>query len=168
MSTEASKKDTKPQENHQDKKESFDTKIKEKSDKIEVDHVPQEDIQISWYHSFLIRILKTGKMPKSIGIIMDGNRRYATKLKKDKHKGHSDGLKNLENTVFWCKEMGIDQLTVYALSKDNLKRPKVEVDTLMNLCKNQFNALSKPGGSLERNQIKIKILGDISLLPKDV
>ena len=38
----------------------------------------------------------------------------------------------------------------------------------MNLCKNQFNALSKPGGSLERNQIKIKILGDISLLPEDV
>ena len=47
--------------------------------------------------------------------------------------------------------MGIKDLTVYALSKDNLKRPKVEVDTLMGLCKNQFNALSKPGGSLERN-----------------
>ena len=93
MSTEASKKDTKSQENHQDKKESFDTKIKEKSDKIEVDHVPQEDIQISWYHSFLIRILKTGKMPKSIGIIMDGNRRYATKLKKDKH--NRDHIKTL-------------------------------------------------------------------------
>ena len=38
----------------------------------------------------------------------------------------------------------------------------------MNLCKNQFNALSKPGGSLERNKIKIKILGDVSLLPEDV
>lgn len=57
---------------------------------------------------------------------------------------------------------------MYALSKDNLKRPKVEVDTLMNLCKNQFNSLSKPGGSLERNQIRIKIFGDISLLPLDV
>jgi hypothetical protein len=38
----------------------------------------------------------------------------------------------------------------------------------MGLCKNQFNALSKPGGSLERNKIKIKILGDVSLLPEDV
>ena len=64
--------------------------------------------------------------------------------------------------------MGIEDLTVYALSKDNLKRPQVEVDTLMNLCKNQFNALSKPGGSLERNQIRIRIFGDISLLPIDV
>ena len=160
---------TKTSEN-QDTKSKKDDKIKpmEKTNVIKVDHIPQEDIQISWYHSLLIRILKTGKMPKSIGIIMDGNRRYATKLKKEKHKGHSDGLKNLENTVFWCKEMGITQLTVYALSKDNLKRPKVEVDTLMNLCKNQFNALSKPGGSLERNRIRIKILGDISLLPPDV
>ena len=107
-------------------------------------------------------------MPTSLGIIMDGNRRYATSQNKEKHKGHKDGLKNLENCVYWCKELGIKQLTVYALSKDNLSRPKVEVDTLMNLCKNQFNALSKPGGSLERNRIKIKILGDISLLPEDV
>lgn len=107
-------------------------------------------------------------MPKSIAIIMDGNRRYATKQNKKKHLGHSDGLKNLENTVFWCKQMGIKQLTVYALSKDNLKRPKVEVDTLMNLCKNEFNGLSKPGGSIDRNRIKIRIFGDISLLPEDV
>ena len=72
-----------------------------------VEHVPQEDIEITWYHSLLIKILKTGKMPKSIAIIMDGNRRFATKKGKDKHKGHSDGLKNLENVVFWCKQMGI-------------------------------------------------------------
>ena len=64
--------------------------------------------------------------------------------------------------------MGIKDLTVFALAKENLQRPKVEVDTLMGLCKNQFNALSKPGGSLERNKIKIKILGDVSLLPEDV
>ena len=67
---------------------------------------------------------------------MDGNRRYATSQKKAKHEGHSDGLRNLENTVFWCKEIGITELTVYALAKDNLKRPKIEVDTLMDLCKN--------------------------------
>lgn len=130
--------------------------------------MPQEDIQINWYHRLMIRILKKGKMPKSIAMIMDGNRRYATAKKMAKHEGHSSGLRNLENVVFWCKEMGIKQLTVFALAKENLQRPKIEVDTLMNLCKNQFNALSKPGGSLERNQIRIKILGDISLLPEDV
>jgi undecaprenyl pyrophosphate synthase len=65
--------------------------------------VPQEDIAIPWYHSFLIRVLKTGKMPKSIAMIMDGNRRYATSKGKEKHKGHQDGLRNLENVVYWCK-----------------------------------------------------------------
>ena len=123
---------------------------------------------IPWYHRLLIKVLKTGKMPKSIAIILDGNRRYATKLKKEKHEGHSDGLRNLENTVFWCQQLGIKQLTVFALAKENLKRPKIEVDTLMDLCKYQFNALSQPGGSIDRNQIKINILGDISLLPQDV
>jgi ditrans,polycis-polyprenyl diphosphate synthase len=75
---------------------------------------------MSWYYKFLIKILKTGKMPKSIAIIMDGNRRFATKIKKEKHEGHSHGLKNLENTVYWCKEMGIKELTVFALAKENL------------------------------------------------
>ena len=107
-------------------------------------------------------------MPQSIAIIMDGNRRYAKRLNKQKHLGHSDGLKNLESCVYWCKLMGIKQLTVYALSKDNLNRPKVEVDTLMNLCKNEFAALCKPGGSIERNRIKIRLFGDLSLLPEDV
>jgi len=80
---------------------------KEEKEAGAIDHRPQETMEISWYHRLLIRVLKTGKMPKSIGIIMDGNRRYATKLNKAKHQGHSDGLKNLENTVFWCKELGI-------------------------------------------------------------
>jgi tritrans,polycis-undecaprenyl-diphosphate synthase [geranylgeranyl-diphosphate specific] len=62
----------------------------------------RDEMSISWYHRLLIKVLKTGKMPKSIGIIMDGNRRYATQMKKAKHEGHKDGLKNLENTVFWC------------------------------------------------------------------
>jgi len=57
---------------------------------------------------------------------------------------------------------------VYALSKDNLKRPQVEVDTLMNLCKNEFAGLCKPGGSIERNRIKIRLFGDLSMLPEDV
>lgn len=57
---------------------------------------------------------------------------------------------------------------MYALSKDNLNRPKVEVDTLMNLCKNEFAGLCKPGGSIERNRIKIRLFGDLSLLPPDV
>lgn len=47
---------------------------------------------MKWLHSLFIRILKMGRIPRSIAIIMDGNRRFATKLHKDKHEGHSFGL----------------------------------------------------------------------------
>jgi len=77
---------------------------------------------------------------------MDGNRRYAVKEKKAKHEGHAVGLNKLEETMVWCKALGINELTVFALSKDNLKRSKVEVDTLMNLCKDQFARLARNDG----------------------
>jgi undecaprenyl diphosphate synthase len=75
-----------------------------------------------WYENLFIRVMKTGKIPKSIGIIMDGNRRFATKINKEKHEGHSFGLNKLEQCMEWCLEMGIKELTVFALSTDNLKR----------------------------------------------
>jgi undecaprenyl diphosphate synthase len=79
-----------------------------------------------------------GKIPRSIAIIMDGNRRYATSKSKEKHKGHEFGLQKLQETLLWCKNLGVFELTVFALAKANLKRSKVEVDTLMGLCKENF------------------------------
>ena len=101
---------------------------------------------MKWLNSFLIRILKMGKIPKSIAIIMDGNRRYATKIKKEKHEGHSFGLHKLEESLEWCLELGIKEVTVFALSKDNLKRSKVEVDTLMSLAKDSFAKMAEKNG----------------------
>lgn len=94
--------------------------------------------ELGWFSRFLINVVKTGKIPNSVAFIMDGNRRYATKNNQAKHKGHKHGLEKLEETMRWCKGLGIKELTVFALAKDNLKRSKVEVDTLMGLCKNQF------------------------------
>jgi ditrans,polycis-polyprenyl diphosphate synthase len=108
---------------------------------------------MKWIHSFFIRVLKMGKIPKSIAIIMDGNRRYATKQHKEKHEGHSFGLKKLEDTLEWCLALGIKELTVFALSTDNLKRSKVEVDTLMNLCKNSFAKMAEKEGFMQQNGI---------------
>lgn len=75
-----------------------------------------------WYERLFIRVLKSGKIPKSVAIIMDGNRRFATKKQMDKHEGHAYGLQKLENAMEWCLELGIKELTVFALSTDNLKR----------------------------------------------
>lgn len=94
-----------------------------------------------------------GKIPKSIAIIMDGNRRYATKQNKEKHEGHSFGLKKLEDAMGWSLELGIKELTVFALSTDNLKRSKVEVDTLMDLCKVSFARMAEKDGFMQKNGI---------------
>lgn len=99
-----------------------------------------------WYENLFIRVLKMGKIPRSIAIIMDGNRRYATKQAKEKHEGHSFGLAKLEQSMEWALHLGIKELTVFALSTDNLKRSKVEVDTLMSLCKNAFAKMAENGG----------------------
>jgi undecaprenyl diphosphate synthase len=96
---------------------------------------------------------------------MDGNRRYAVAKNKQKHEGHIKGLAKLEESLMWCKALGINELTVFALSKDNLKRAPIEVETLMNLCKDQFAKMARNGGIFHTEKIKIRILGDLSLLP---
>lgn len=121
-----------------------------------------------WYEKLFIRVLKMGKIPRSVAIIMDGNRRFATKQRKDKHEGHAFGLQKLEDSMAWCLELGIRELTVFALSTDNLKRSQVEVDTLMRLAKDCFAKMAEKGGFMEANGIQVKILGDIDLLPDDV
>ena len=60
--------------------------------------------------------------------------------------GHKSGLEKLEETLLWCQGLGIRELTVFALAKENLKRSQIEVDTLMGLCKNQFQRLADRNG----------------------
>ena len=74
----------------------------------------------------------------------------------------------MEEALIWCKALGIYELTVFALSKDNLKRSPIEVETLMNLCKDQFARMACNGGIFQTEKLKIRILGDLSLLPEDV
>lgn len=72
-------------------------------------------------------------VPKHIGIIMDGNGRWAKKRGEIRVNGHKEGLKTLRETVKSCRELGVDYLTVYAFSTENWKRPKSEVNFLMRL-----------------------------------
>ena len=86
----------------------------------------------------------------------------------ERHEGHAIGLRKLEEALIWFKALGIRELTVFALSKDNLKRSPVEVKTLMDLCRKQFARLAQSGGIFQTEKIRIRILGDLSLLPPEV
>lgn len=101
-------------------------------------------------------------MPKHIAIIMDGNRRWARKRGLDPKLGHKAGAKTLEKIVRYANKIGLDYITVYAFSTENWKRTEDEVGALMLLLQNYLDEYSKRA---DTENIKVKVLGDISALP---
>ena len=104
-------------------------------------------------------------IPKHVGIIMDGNGRWATKRNKPRVFGHNEGMKRVVDVVENSLNIGIKYLSLYAFSTENWKRPQKEIDFLMQILikyiDDQLNKLVTQG-------VKINILGDISVLPEKV
>ncbi|XP_073871852.1 dehydrodolichyl diphosphate synthase complex subunit DHDDS isoform X8 [Macaca fascicularis] len=97
--------------------------------------------ELSLWERFCANIIKAGPMPKHIAFIMDGNRRYAKKCQVERQEGHSQGFNKLAETLRWCLNLGILEVTVYAFSIENFKRSKSEVDGLMDLARQKFSRL---------------------------
>ncbi|MDS1029089.1 isoprenyl transferase [Bacillota bacterium LX-D] len=104
-------------------------------------------------------------LPKHIAIIMDGNGRWAKKRGLPRSAGHRAGVESLRDIVKACSEMGISYLTVYAFSTENWKRPKEEVDILMDLL---AEYLQKELINLHKKNIKINPIGELEDLPSKV
>lgn len=105
--------------------------------------------------------------PKHIGIIMDGNRRFARRLMLEPWKGHEWGKKKVEQLVDWCSELDIKELTLYAFSMQNFNRPKAEFDQLMEIFKQAALELLEDE-RLEKKDIRVRFLGRIHLFPEEV
>jgi len=97
-------------------------------------------------------------IPAHVAIIMDGNGRWATKRNRPRTMGHQAGLKALRSIVEHSGRIGIKQLTVFAFSSENWKRPVKEVNRLMDLF---MRALDKEARELHENGVRIRFLGDI-------
>ena len=104
---------------------------------------------------------------KHIGIILDGNRRFAKRLMMQPWKGHEWGAKKVENLFKWCKELGIKEMTLYVFSMQNFNRPKREFDFLMKLFM-EFFEKAKVNKDIHENKIRIKFIGRIHLFPKEI
>ena len=100
-----------------------------------------------------------------IAIIMDGNGRWAVRHGLPRTAGHKKGAEVVIDIAKAAKEMGIKYLTLYAFSTENWKRPKDEVDTLMNLLR-QY--LSKDFEELNKNSIRICFIGEREMLEADI
>src|SRR3989339_367116 len=104
-------------------------------------------------------------IPKHIAIIMDGNGRWAVKRSLSRIAGHKEGIKTVEEIIKASNEIGITVLTLYAFSTENWARPLAEVKGLFSLLK---FFLRKKIKEFQKNNIKLKTIGNISKLPADV
>ena len=119
------------------------------------------------YEGYLLDRVKSGRIPKHVAIIMDGNRRWARKLEKPPWYGHLFGSRKLEEILKWCRELGIRTLTVYAFSTENFKRTPEEVNALMNLFEEKFRELLEDE-RVHKYGIRVNVLGRKELLPENV
>ncbi|MFH1209437.1 MAG: polyprenyl diphosphate synthase [archaeon] len=106
-------------------------------------------------------------VPKHIGIILDGNRRFSKRLMMKPWKGHEFGAKKIENLLKWCREFKIRELTLYTFSLENFYRPKKEFDYLMKLFKKESRKLLNDN-KFEKNKIKIRFIGRIHMFDKEL
>lgn len=104
------------------------------------------------------------KIPKHIGIIMDGNGRWAKKRMQPRIMGHKAGMDALQAVTIKASELGVKVLTVYAFSTENWTRPVDEVKFIMSLPVEFFD---KYVPILHQNNVKVQMIGDTSRLPKD-
>ena len=101
------------------------------------------------------------RLPRHVAIIMDGNGRWAAKRALPRSAGHAAGAETFRRVATYCKDIGLEYLTVYALSTENWKRPPDEVASILELLEKYLHeAISK----MERDRVKMKFFGDISIL----
>ncbi len=108
-----------------------------------------------------------GTTPKHIGIILDGNRRYASKLMLPSYQGHEYGARKVEALLDWCMELSIKELTLYAFSMENFSRPKEELKFLWKLFEKEFKKMLNDS-RIYKHKVKINFIGRINLFPKKV
>lgn len=105
------------------------------------------------------------RLPRHIAIIMDGNGRWAKKRGLPRTAGHKVGAEVFRKIATYCKNLGVEYLTVYAFSTENWKRPAEEVDTLMALFKNyMLEAID----TMERDHIRLQFFGDMSAVSPEL
>ncbi len=103
------------------------------------------------------------RLPSHIAIIMDGNGRWAMEKGEDRLYGHMHGVESVRDVVEGAAELGVKYLTLYAFSTENWERPEYEVSGLMELL---VDTIHKEVPTLNKNNIRLHVIGDIGMLPE--
>lgn len=119
-------------------------------------------------HEYLLmRKIKNGtlKIPKTLSIILDGNRRYAKLMGYSYEQVYELGAQKVKDICDFCKELGIKNCVVWAVSKDNFKRPNKQMDSLLEVLGQYFD-LNSGKVQMKRENFKLNFLGDLTFLPE--
>lgn len=120
------------------------------------------------YVKLLESEVKDGAVPRHVGVIMDGNRRWASRMGLSFVDGYRLGAEKAEEIVRWSVSYGIKVLTLYALSLDNLmKRPKEQLETIYGLMLDKLDKLEREG-YISRHRIRVRAIGRVDLLPEEL
>jgi len=119
------------------------------------------DLIYGAYERRVARQLHRGALPRHVGVMLDGNRRWAAERGADSRTGHQAGADNIAAFLSWCEEVGIEVVTLWLLSTDNLSRPERELSPLLRIIENAVGDLSAAG------RWRINPVGALHLLPGD-
>ena len=128
------------------------------------------NLHYTWLQRVACNVIRYGctSRPRHLAIVMDGNRRYARDHHVERARGHSLGADKLFDVCQWCHDLGINELSVYAFSLENLKRSQDEIDTLMSIARGKLVEIEKSLDQIHEQQICIRIIGNLDLLPEDI
>ncbi len=111
------------------------------------------------YEARLVRRLPAERLPQHVGVMLDGNRRWARAVGADTATGHRAGAANISPFLEWCDELGIEVVTLWLLSTDNLNRPPAELEPLLTIIGDVVSELAADG------RWRINPVGALDLLP---
>ncbi|MCS7115994.1 MAG: polyprenyl diphosphate synthase [Nitrososphaerota archaeon] len=119
------------------------------------------------YEKYLQTQIENGETPKHVGLILNGNRRWAENHSYPKHIGHRVGAEVAEKLLEWCRDLKIKTLTLYVLSTENLERDKEELNELYKIIEEKLQKLMNDE-RIHKYKIRVKTLGKKELLPERI
>ena len=113
------------------------------------------------YEARMVKALPQDRLPKHIGVMLDGNRRWAKAVGADTAQGHRAGAANIEPLLGWCEDTGIEVVTLWLLSTDNLNRPAAELEALLAIIGDAVDSLA------DQRRWRLHPVGALDLLPAE-
>lgn len=119
------------------------------------------------YEKWLQFQVKNGNKPEHIAIILDGNRRWATEQSLNPWMGHHFGAGKVEDLLYWCLDLKVKSITLYAFSTENFVRAPQEVEQIMQIAGEKLREIITDE-RIHKNKVRFKVIGRVRLLPKSL